>query len=211
MSLLDLLTGNSGDQVAQEAENRFGISKGQILALLAVAAPIIISQLRKNAEKSPEEANNINNALNQHDGSVLGNPAQASTDDGNSILSHIFGGNKANVENQLSQSSGISMDKIGPILAMLAPVVMGYIGGQKQQSGVNSGSDLSGLLGGILGNAQSQSQQSDNPLSNILGSVLGGGSQQSGGGIGDILGSVLGGGQQGGGLGSILGNILGGK
>ncbi|MBS1549409.1 MAG: DUF937 domain-containing protein [Bacteroidetes bacterium] len=209
MSLLDLITGNSGDQVAQEAENRFGISKGQILALLAVAAPIIISQLRKNAEKSPEEANNINNALNKHNGSVLSNPAQADEADGNSILSHIFGNNKANVENQLAQSSGISMDKIGPILSMLAPIVMGYIGGQKQQSG---GNDLGGLLGGILGNAQSQSAQSNDPLSNILGSVLGGGQAQNGGGIGDLLGSVLGGGQQqGGGLGSILGNILGGK
>ena len=213
MSLLDLLTGNSGDQVAQEAENRFGISKGQILALLAVAAPIIISQLRKNADKSPEEAENINNALNKHNGSVLNNPAEANEADGNSILNHIFGNNKASVENQLSQSSGISMDKIGPILSMLAPIVMGYIGGQKQQSGVNSGADLGGLLGGILGNAQSQSAQSNDPLSNILGSVLGGGQQQSGGGIGDLLGSVLGGGnnQQGGGLGSILGNILGGK
>ena len=208
MSLLDLLTGNSGDQVAQEAENRFGISKAQILALLAVAAPIIISQLRKNSEKSPEEAANINNALNKHDGSVVNNPSTANEADGNSILSHIFGGNKANVENQLSQSSGISMDKIGPLLSMLAPVVMGYIGNQRQQTGNN---DLGGLLGGILGNAQSQSAQSNDPLSNILGSVLGGG-QQQGGGLGSILGSVLGGGQQqGGGLGSILGNLLGGK
>ena len=212
MSLLDLLTGNSGDQVAQEAENRFGISKGQILALLAVAAPIIISQLKKNSEKSPEDAENINKALSQHSGSVLNNPSEANEADGSSILSHIFGGNKTNVESQISQSSGISMDKIGPLLSMLAPVVMGYIGNQKQQSGVTSGNDLGGLLGGILGNAQTQSQQSDNPLSNILGSVLGGG-QQGGGGIGDILGSVLGGGnqQQGGGLGNILGNLFGGK
>ncbi|WP_187477451.1 DUF937 domain-containing protein [Amniculibacterium sp. G2-70] len=213
MSLLDLLTGNSGDQVAQEAENRFGISKGQILALLAVAAPIIISQLRKNSENSSEEAENINNALNKHNGSVLNNPTEASEADGNSILSHIFGNNKANVESQLAQSSGISMDKIGPILSMLAPIVMGYIGGQKQQAGVNNGGGLGDLLGGILGNAQSQSQASNDPLSNILGSVLGGGNQQNGGGIGDLLGSVLGGGgnQQQGGLGGLLGNILGGK
>ena len=213
MSLLDLLTGNSGDQVAQEAENRFGISKGQILALLAVAAPIIISQLRKNSENSSEEAENINNALNKHNGSVLNNPTEASEADGNSILSHIFGNNKANVESQLAQSSGISMDKIGPILSMLAPIVMGYIGGQKQQAGVNNGGGFGDLLGGILGNAQSQSQASNDPLSNILGSVLGGGNQQNGGGIGDLLGSVLGGGgnQQQGGLGGLLGNILGGK
>jgi hypothetical protein len=212
MSLIDLITGNTGDQVAQEAENRFGISKGQILALLAVAAPLIISALRKKAE-DPQEAENINSALNSHDGSVLSNPSQASETDGNSILSHIFGGQKSEVENQLSQSSGISMDKIGPLLSMLAPIVMGYLGNQRNQAGVNSGGGLGDLLGGILGGAQQQAQQNNDPLSSILGSVLGGGAQQSGGGLGDILGSVLGGGQQQqqGGLGGLLGSILGGK
>ena len=46
MSLIDLLTGNTGNQVAEQAENKFGVSKTQILALLAVAAPLVISYLR---------------------------------------------------------------------------------------------------------------------------------------------------------------------
>ena len=46
MSLIDLITGNAGTQVAEQAENKFGISKGQIIALLAVAAPLIISYLK---------------------------------------------------------------------------------------------------------------------------------------------------------------------
>ena len=131
--------------------------------------------------------------------------------EGGSILDHIFGGQKATVENQLSQNTGISMDKIGPILAMLAPIIMGYIGKEKQANGVNAGG-LGDLLGGILGGAQQQAQaEPANPLNDILGSVLGG--QQSGGGLGDILGSVLGGGnqKQSGGLGDLLGGILGGK
>ncbi|WP_440311064.1 DUF937 domain-containing protein [Klebsiella pneumoniae] len=49
------------------------------------------------------------------------------------MLDHIFGGQKSTVENQLSQNTGISIDKIGPILAMLAPVVMGYIGQQNSK------------------------------------------------------------------------------
>ncbi len=43
MGLLDLLTGNAGNQVAENAENKFGVSKNQIIALLAVAAPLVIS------------------------------------------------------------------------------------------------------------------------------------------------------------------------
>jgi hypothetical protein len=219
MSLIDLLTGNTGNQVAEQAENKFGISKNQVIALLAVATPLIISYLR-NKSQDAKEAEALNSALDKdHNGSILDDASQieARQAEGGSILDHIFGGQKSTVENQLSQNTGISIDKIGPILAMLAPVVMGYIGQQKQQNNVGAGG-LGDLLGGILGNASNQAQaQQSNPLNDILGSVLGGGgqAQSSGNPLNDILGSVLGGGgnqqQGGGGLGSILGNILGGK
>lgn len=219
MSLIDLITGNAGNQVAAQAENKFGISQNQVIALLAVAAPLVISYLRKKSQDS-NEAEALNKALDRdHDGSILDNPAQAleRQQEGGSILDHIFGGQKAQVENQLSQNTGISMDKIGPVLAMLAPIIMGYIGKEKQSSGVNSGGGLGDLLGGILGGAQNQAQsQPSNPLNDILGQVLGGGNQQSSGNpLNDILGSVLGGGNQQqsqqGGLGALLGSILGGK
>lgn len=220
MSLIDLITGNAGNQVASEAENKFGISKNQVIALLAVAAPLVISYLKKKSQENSEEADALNNALDKdHDGSILNDPSQAAArqQEGGSILDHIFGGQKAIVENQLSQNTGISMDKIGPIMAMLAPLIMGYIGKQKQSSGVTSGGGLGDLLGGILGGAQSQAQaEPSNPLNDILGSVLGGGSQANAGSnpLNDILGSVLGGGNQQqqsqGGLGGLLGSILGG-
>lgn len=216
MSLLDLITGGTGNQVAEQAENKFGIQKNQVIALLAVAAPLVISYLRNKA-KDDKEAEALNNALDRdHDGSILDNPQQAEArqQEGGSILDHIFGGQKAQVENSLSQQTGISMDKIGPMLAMLAPVIMGYIGKQKQANNVTSGGGLGDLLGGILGGAQNQAQaQPSNPLNDILGSVLGGGQQQSNP-LNDILGSVLGGGQsqqQQGGLGGLLGSLLGGK
>ncbi|MBD3904604.1 DUF937 domain-containing protein [Chryseobacterium sp. Ch-15] len=219
MSLIDLLTGNTGNQVAEQAENKFGISKNQIIALLAVATPLVISYLR-NKSQDNKEAEALNNALDKdHDGSILNDTSQleARQNEGGSILSHVFGSEKGNVENQLSQNTGISIDKIGPILAMLAPVIMGYIGKEKQQNNVGAGG-LGDLLGGILGGAQNQAQQQQsNPLNDILGSVLGGGqSQSSGNPLNDILGSVLGGGgqqkqQQGGGLGDILGGLFGGK
>lgn len=220
MSLIDLITGNAGNQVAADAENKFGISRNQVIALLAVAAPLVISYLRKKSQENPAEADALNNALDRdHDGSILNDPSQAAARqaEGGSILDHIFGDQKASVENQLSQNTGISMDKIGPILGMLAPLIMGYIGKEKQANGVTSGG-LGDLLGGILGGAQNQAQaEPSNPLNDILGEVLGSGQQQSSGNpLNDILGQVLGGGQQqqqqqgGGLLGGILGNILGG-
>ena len=69
MSLLDLIAGNAGETVATRAENKYGVSKNQILALLAVAAPLVISQLRNKAQDTAE-AEAINNALEKdHDGS----------------------------------------------------------------------------------------------------------------------------------------------
>lgn len=221
MSLIDLITGNTGNQVAEEAHNKFGVDKNQMIALAAMAAPLIISYLRKKSQDS-NEAEKLNTALNKdHDGSILDHPSQAADrqEEGNSILSHIFGGQKSEVENSLSQKSGISMDKIGPLLGMLAPIVMGYIGKQKQQSNVQSGGGLSDLLGGILGQASNDAQaQSSNPVNDILGGLLGGGSAQGAGNpLNDILGSVLGGDgnsnqqQNQGGLGGLLGSLLGGK
>jgi len=217
MGLIDLLTGNTGNQVAEQAENKFGISKTQIIALLAVAAPLIISYL-KNKSQDANEAEALNNALDKdHDGSILDDVSQADArqSEGGSILNHIFGEEKPNVENRLSQNTGISIDKIGPILSMLAPIIMGYIGKEKQQNNVGAGG-LGDLLGGILGNASNESQQQQSsPLNDILGSVLGGGnSKSSGNPLNDILGSVLGGNdqkkQQGsGGLGDILGGFFG--
>lgn len=218
MNLIDLLTGNTGNQVAEQAENKFGISKNQIIALLAVATPLVISYLR-NKSQDAKEAEALNNALDKdHDGSILDDTSQLDNrqDEGGSILSHVFGNQKNNVENQLSQNTGISIDKIGPILAMLAPVIMGYIGKEKQQNNVGAGG-LGDLLGGILGGAQNQAQQQQSsPLNDILGSVLGGGqSQSSGNPLNDILGSVLGAGgqqqKQQGGLGDLLGGLFGGK
>ncbi|UKY85294.1 DUF937 domain-containing protein [Elizabethkingia anophelis] len=196
MSLLDLITGNTGNQVAEQAENKMGISKSQIIALLAVAAPLVISYLR-NKSKDAKEAEALNNALDKdHDGSILNDPSQALNrqNEGGSILNHIFGNDKQNVENKLSQSTGISMDKIGPALAMLAPIIMGYIGQQKQANNTGAGG-LGDLLGGIMGNATNEAQASSgNPITDLLGSVLGGGGnqQQNQGGLGGLLGGLFG-------------------
>src|SRR5690606_15183628 len=104
MSLIDLITGSAGNQVASQAENKFGIDKNQVIALLAVAAPLVISYLRKKSQDDPNEAEALNKALEKdHDGSILNDPTQveARQAEGNSILDHIFGGQKTQVQNQL--------------------------------------------------------------------------------------------------------------
>ena len=81
------------------------------------------------------------------------------------------------------------MNKIAPLLAMLAPIVMAYLGKEKRQA--NSGA------GG---------------LGDLLGSLLGGSQQgRSGGGIMDMLGIALDKDGDGNPLNDILGGFLGGR
>jgi hypothetical protein len=74
------------------------------------------------------------------------------------------------------------MKSIGPLLAILAPIVMNMLGRKQQQSGAGFG--LDDLLGGILGGqpagsspmgTRSQSQS----LDDLLGSILGGSARSS--------------------------------
>ena len=54
MSLLDLISGLSNSPAAEQSENKFGISKSQMIALAAVAAPLIISYLKNKSQDSKE-------------------------------------------------------------------------------------------------------------------------------------------------------------
>jgi hypothetical protein len=104
---------------------------------------MILGKLANNAS-SPEGAQSLDTALSQdHDGSILNNlgglsnmifgqeatPREA---DAGGILGHIFGGNQGQVVEKVSNQSGLSGGQVAQILMMLAPIVMGYLGKQKQ-------------------------------------------------------------------------------
>ena len=83
-------------------------------------------------------------------------PRQA---DAGGILGHILGNNQGQVAQEVSNKSGLSLSQVAPILMMLAPIVMSYLGKQKQEQGVGA-DGLGGLLGGLLGGGQQASAQS---------------------------------------------------
>ena len=101
----------------------------------------------------------MNNALeSKHDGSLLdnlgnvlggGNLSDLLTD-GGGILGHVFGNKVDVVESGIAKKAGISTDKMGAIIKMLAPVVMAYLGKEKATNNAKA-SDLGSLLGGLIG------------------------------------------------------------
>src|SRR5690606_36460773 len=82
---------------------------------------------------------------------------QGPSEDENNIVNHMFGRNTDMVKETLAQKTGVSSGQIAGILAILAPIVMGYLGKQKQ----STGGGLGDILGGLVGGSSSKSQGVD--------------------------------------------------
>lgn len=164
MDISELLNSPIGKSLVESMSSKLGMDKKQAAGAVNTAIPVILGGLNRNA-KTPEGAASLNKALEKkHDGSLLDNladmlqgNASELEKDGEGILGHVFG-NQVNVVQQgLAQKTGISMDKAGPLLSSLAPVVMAYLGKQKKQTNVNEGG-LGDLLSGLIGGGTSKKQ-----------------------------------------------------
>ncbi len=182
-SLQDLLGQEQGTQAVGQISQQVGAEPTLVNSAIQMALPMLLNGLANNAS-TPQGAQSLNNALEQdHDGSILDNlgglgsmifgnqqaappPRQA---DAGGILGHILGSNQGQVAQQVSNQTGMDMGKVAQILMFLAPIVMSYLGKQKQQQ--NVGADgLGGLLGGLLGGAQSAG--AGGSLGNMASSML---------------------------------------
>lgn len=133
----------------------------------------ILGGLQKNAATN-DGAAAIQAALKKHAGPGASSLDEVDQADGQKILTHIFGGEKENVEKALTQDKATAGIDFGKLLPMLAPIIMGMLakGNTAQQAQPeSSGGGISDLLGGLLGG------------------LGGGGNQQSGGGL--DLGGLL--------------------
>jgi len=184
LSLQDLLGQQQGGEAVEQISQQVGAEPSLVNTAIQYALPALIGGLANNAA-DPQGAQSLDNALaKDHDGSILGNlgglgslimgqlqtpePTPPQLNAGG-ILGHILGGSQGQVAQDVSQKSGLQMGQVAQILMMLAPIVMGYLGQQKQQQ--NVGADgLGGLLGG---NAQAAAPQSSgNVMLDMASSML---------------------------------------
>lgn len=179
-SLQDLLGQQQGSEAVEQISQNVGADSNAVNSAIQMALPAILGGLAQNAS-TPQGAENLNNALEQdHDGGILDNlgglgslifgGAQQPTAptpqvDAGGILGHIFGNRQGQIAEQVSQNSGLNMGQTAQLLMMLAPIVMGYLGRQKQEQNLDPGG-LSNWLGG----QQQQIQQS--PQGGFLNSIL---------------------------------------
>mgnify|MGYP001413717713 CR=1 FL=1 len=175
MDISELLNSPAGKSIVENMSAKLGMDKKQATKAVNTAIPVILGGLNRNA-KTPEGAESLNRALeSKHDGSLLDNLSdilQGNSDelvkDGEGILGHVFGSDVNVVQKGIAQKTGISLDKAGPLLSSLAPVVMAYLGKQKKQTNAGAGG-LGDLLGGLLSGVGTKKKQSGGILGMITG------------------------------------------
>ena len=162
--LLNMVVSQLDGQTVNQISNQLGVDDQATQQAISTALPMLVGALGRNAE-SPEGARALDQALQRdHDGSILNNvPVALANDrmvqDGQAILGHILGAKQGNVEMGVAKASGLDANSAGALMSMLAPVLMGALGQQKQQQSLNADS-LAGML-------QTERQISDSELSGL--------------------------------------------
>jgi len=140
-SILDTLSARLDERALSQFSTRLGTDEGSTSKAIAAAVPLLLGALARNASEG-DGAQRLHQALQRdHDGSVLDNSAAITDDarlsDGDAILGHILGDRRSIAEQGVSRASGLDLSKVGPLLAMLAPLVMGALGRTTTQRGLD--------------------------------------------------------------------------
>lgn len=183
-SLQDLLGQQEGGQAVDQISQQVGAEPSLVNSAIQMALPAIMNGLATNAS-TPQGAQSLNNALEQDHsggggildslgglgglaglaGSLFGGGQSTPQTNAGGILGHIFGSSQGQVAQQVSNKSGLGVGQVAQIMMMLAPMVMSYLGRQKQQQGL----DANGLQN-MLGQQQQQIQNS--PQGGFLSSMI---------------------------------------
>lgn len=167
----------SVDKIAKKSKS----SNAQILKLVALWLPLLMTYLTRNARKEGG-ARSLANALGQHkDTSSLASQIEgADTKDGEKILKHILGDDEDQVTKNLAKQAGMEQSQVVSALDAMLPGIMSGISSsaskaaKKQKSGIDlsNGIDLTDIMG-MLGGASKSGKSSGMGLESLLGGFLG--------------------------------------
>lgn len=150
MNIIELLQDKMTPEVLTQISNQIGAQDTrQVEAASTGIFSTLLAALNKNTN-SQMGLNSLVSAIDRdHDGSILddlvgfvsGNaqPANTSASNGSGILGHVLGGLQPNVIDMIGRMSGLDKGKVAQLAVMLAPMVLGMLGKQRQQGGINVG------------------------------------------------------------------------
>ncbi len=192
--ILDLVQQSLDGEAVQALSRQLGADPQQTRSAITTALPTLLAGLSHHAAQG-DNAATLTNALQEHDGSVLGDAAGfvqggGAQGAGAGLLGHFLGQHQDNAANAIAGASGLNTGQATQLLQSLAPLMMGAVGQASQQQG---GLNPAGLLSMLQGEHQSVAQGQPDLLG-IATSLFG--QAQGGGLLGSLekgLGGLLGG------------------
>jgi hypothetical protein len=161
MNLFENLTGLLQGDTVKNIAKQFGVDESAVQKVVAIGLPMILAGINKNVSDE-QGAKSLDSALQKHDGSLLSNLTTMVTSnarnimqDGMGILKHVLGNTQQPAQAQISKSVGLDASVVGNILAMAAPIVMGFLGQQKKEQGL----DVKGVVNIVNTTTQQAPQQ----------------------------------------------------
>ena len=148
-SLMETLTQQLGGDALKQISGLLGSDEKTTGNTMAAAVPMLLGALSRNSSNEKGAASLLSALNKDHDGSIMDNLSgflrNSDQGPGDGILGHVLGNKRQAVEKGLSTSTGMDSASVAKLLTMLAPVVMGAIGKNVKQGGMNAGA-LTDLL-----------------------------------------------------------------
>jgi hypothetical protein len=176
--ILDMLVNAAGGGAVQQVGRRFGLSEEQTTSALHQLVPALMAGLQRNTSMEGG-MDALTGALQRgNHAEYLENPElltqEATTEDGNSILGHIFGSKDVSraVAGRAAEQTGIGADVLKKMLPVVAALVMGGLSKQTASVPASAPESTGGFLSSLLDQDRDGSVADD--VVGMLGRFLGG-------------------------------------
>ncbi len=161
MDILSILNTLQDNKAVNELTKSVGGNSDQVKKAVELGLPMLMQAMNNNA-KTPQGAAALAKALDQHKedpvDDVLGFLKGVDVNDGKKILGHVLQQKNASVQKNLAAQTGMSSNQIENLLSQLAPVLMGALGKEKSQKGVDANglTSMIPMITGLLGKGSNQ-------------------------------------------------------
>ena len=175
--ILDVLMNAAGGGAVQKVGQQFGLSEDQTGSALGQLVPALMAGLQRNTSQEGGLEGLLGALTRGNHSQYLERPEllaeDATRQDGNSILGHIFGSKDVSraVAGRAAEQTGIGADVLKKMLPVVATMVMGGLSKQSAAApaqGLGAGNLLSSLLD------QNRSGSVADEVAGLLGRFLGG-------------------------------------
>jgi len=175
-NLFNEVSQHLNDDVIMQLANQIGAQDpNQVKKAAGGITEILLDVIAKNANNQQSGGGLYGAIERDHDGGILGNLLgvlkgqskvnNPKTMNGEGIVNHLLGDRVMETAQIINKYSGLDLFKSGTLMQLIAPVIMGVVGGQRKSGGL----DLGGLAKVLMGGAQ---ERRSNPAGGLIGRII---------------------------------------